>query len=138
MLPISPMPMQPVARNYGQGDDYPGSLQAISIIHTVIGGLEVLGGAFGFIYVIFVSLITFGIGLIFIPIPLIFLIIGILSLVAGIKGLQRQVNFKLSFGVAFSQMVLLLLCDVLSFGAGLAVVILHSQDVVKQYRELRE
>ena len=115
---------------------YPGKLQAISIIQTVAGSLELLGGIFGLIYVLFVALVTFGIGLVFIPVPIIFLVIGGLSLMSGIKGLNKKTNFKLSFGVAISQMVLLLLCDVLSFGSGLAGVILLTQDEIKHYRAL--
>ena len=134
--PISPMPMQPVGGYRGQMEYYPGKLQAISIIQTVAGSLELLGGIFGLIYVLFVALVTFGIGLVFIPVPIIFLVIGGLSLMSGIKGLNKKTNFKLSFGVAISQMVLLLLCDVLSFGSGLAGVILLTQDEIKHYRAL--
>lgn len=136
MLPISPVPMQRVG-NYGiRGVMYPGKLQAVAIIETVIGSLEIIGGLFGLIYVLFLAVLTFGIGLIFIPIPIIFLTVGILSLVAGVKGLNKRPNLRLSFGISIAQMCLLLLCDFLSFGAGLAGIILLTQDEVKAYRRI--
>ncbi|MFN0278071.1 MAG: hypothetical protein ACKVRN_05640 [Pyrinomonadaceae bacterium] len=71
------------------GDMFPGKLQAVAIIQTVIGAVEILGSIVGGIYVVIVGILTFGIGLLAIPIPFIFLVVGILSLVSGIKGLQR-------------------------------------------------
>lgn len=130
-LPIAPMPMmhQP---SYGvQG--YPGKLQAISIVQIVVGGFEILMSIFWIFYTLIIGIATMGIGLLLIPLPLILLAVGILSLVAGIKGVNKNFNKKMSFGVAIAQMVLLLGCDVLSFGAGLTAVILLSQDDVKAY-----
>lgn len=130
-LPIAPMPMQYVP-NFGQAY-YPGKLQAVSIIQIVAGGFEILMAIFWIVYTLMIGILTFGIGLILIPLPLILLSVGILSLVAGIKGVNRNFNKKMSFGVAIAQMFLLLGCDVLSFGAGLTGVILLSQDDVKAY-----
>lgn len=115
------------------GDFFPGKLQAIAMIQTVVGSLEILGSIFGGIYVIVVGIFTFGLGLLLIPIPFIFLVIGILSLVSGIKGLQRNPAYGLCLGVAISQMCLLLLCDVIGFGCGLTGVILLTQPEVKAY-----
>lgn len=115
------------------GDYFPGKLQAIAIVQTVIGSIEILGSIFGGIYVIVVGIFTFGIGLVLIPIPIIFLIVGILSLVSGIKGLQRTPTYGLCLGVGIAQMCLLLLCDLLSFGCGLTAVILMTQPEVKAY-----
>ena len=132
VLPVAPMPMQHVPYRGGvQG--YPGKLQAVSIVQTVIGSFEILMGIFWIIYVLIIGVVTMGIGLLLIPLPLILLTVGILSLVAGIKGLNKNFNKKMSFGVAIAQMVLLLGCDVLSFGAGLTGVILLTQDDTKAY-----
>jgi hypothetical protein len=130
-LPIVPMPMQHIPFNAARA--YPGKLQAISIVQTVIGGFEILMGIFWIVYTLIIGIVTMGLGLLLIPLPLILLTIGILSLVAGIKGLNKNVNKKLSFGVAIAQMVLLLGCDFLSFGAGLTGVILLTQDDTKAY-----
>ena len=130
-LPIAPMPMQHM-RSYGV-DNYPGKLQAVSIVQIVAGGFEILMSLFWIFYTLIIGVVTMGIGLLLIPLPLILLAIGILSLVAGIKGVNKNFNKKLSFGVAIAQMVLLLGCDVLSFGAGLTGVILLTQDDVKRY-----
>lgn len=131
-LPIAPMPMQPMPA-YGVAQGYPGKLQAVSIIQIVAGGFEILMALFWAFYTLILGIATMGIGLLLIPLPIILLAIGILSLVAGIKGVNKNLNPKMSFGVAIAQMVLLLGCDVLSFGAGLASVILLSQDDVKAY-----
>jgi hypothetical protein len=77
---------------------YPGQLQAISIVQTVIGGLGIIGGITGGLVVLFMGIMTMGIGLIFIPIPFIYLVVGILSLIAGIKGLQKNTSYGLSLG----------------------------------------
>lgn len=130
-LPISPMPMQHIPAYSVQ--NYPGKLQAISIVQIVAGGFEILMSFFWIFYTLIIGIATFGIGLLLIPLPLILLTVGILSLVAGIKGVNKKINPKMSFGVAIAQMVLLLGCDVLSFGAGLTGVILLSQDDVKAY-----
>lgn len=131
VLPVAPMPMQHFPYRGAQG--YPGKLQAISIIQTVAGGFEILMSIFWIFYVLIIGIATMGIGLLLIPLPLILLAIGILSLVAGIKGLNKKFNKKMSYGVAIAQMVLILGCDPLSFGAGLASVILLSQDDTKAY-----
>lgn len=130
-LPLAQMPMQHLP-NYG-AQSYPGKLQAVSIVQTVAGGFEILMSIFWIFYVLVIGVVTMGIGLLLIPLPLILLTIGILSLVSGIKGLNKKFNRKLSFGVAIAQMVLILGCDPLSFGAGLACVILLSQDDTKAY-----
>jgi hypothetical protein len=125
--------MQPVWTAGNQAGDYPGKLQAVSIIQTVAGGLEILAGLFGVVYVLVIGLLTVGIGLLFIPIPLIVLTVGILSLMSGIRGLKHDFSRKLAFGVAIAQMVLLLGCDFIGFGCGLAGVILLTQDDSKAY-----
>jgi len=130
-LPIVSMPMQH-RPTYGV-QDYPGKLQAISIVQIVAGGFEILMSIFWIFYTLILGVVTMGIGLLLIPLPIILLTIGILSLVAGIKGVNKKFNKKMSLGIAISQMVVLLGCDVLSFGAGLAGVILLSQDDVKAY-----
>ncbi len=112
---------------------YPGKLQAISILHTVFGGLEIIIGLLWAFYVLFIGVLTVGIGLILFPIPLIFLATGIISLIAGIKGLQQKASFKLSMTASILEMVLILGCDFASFGAGLACVILLTQPEVKAY-----
>lgn len=112
---------------------YPGKLQAISIVQIVVGSFEILMSFFWVFYTLIIGIATMGIGLLLIPLPLILLAVGILSLVAGIKGVNKNFNRKMSFGVAIAQMVLLLGCDVVSFGAGLTAVILLSQDDVKAY-----
>lgn len=114
-------------------NNYPGQLQAISIIQTVVGSLQIIAGLSGGLGVLILGVATFGIGLLFIPIPLVFLVIGILSLVSGIKGLQKTTSYGLTLGVAIAQMLLLLLCDVVSFGCGLTAVILLMQQDVKAY-----
>lgn len=127
------MPMQHVP-NYGGALPYPGKLQAISIIQTVVGGIEILMSIFWLFYTLIIGLATFGIGLILIPLPLILLGVGIFSLVTGIKGLNnKSFNRKASFTIAIAQMILLLGCDVLSFGSGLATIILLNQDDTKAY-----
>jgi hypothetical protein len=120
--------------NYPNGGfGYPGKLQAVAIIQTVVGALEILGSMIGIIWVLLFGIATFGIGLIAIPIPLVVLLVGILSLVAGIKGINKNPSYGLSLGVAISQMFGLFLCDVISFGCGLAALILMLQDEVKNY-----
>jgi hypothetical protein len=114
-------------------NNYPGQLQAISIIQTVIGGVEILIGLSWGFSVLVLGIATFGVGLLLAPIPLIFLAIGSLSLVSGIKGLQRNTSYGLSLTVAIAQMVMLLACDVISFGCGLTAVILLMQQDVKTY-----
>lgn len=125
------MPMQHLRSHPSQ--NYPGKLQALSIVQIVAGGFEILMSLFWIFYTLILGVVTMGIGLLLIPLPLILLTVGILSLVAGIKGVNRKFTKKLSFGVAIAQMVLLLGCDILSFGAGLTGVILLSQDDVKAY-----
>ena len=98
-----------------------------------MGSLEILGALFGGIYVIVVGIFTFGLGLLLIPIPLIFLTVGVFSLISGIKGLQRTPSRSLMLFVAIFQMCLVLMCDVLGFGAGLTAVILLTQPEVKSY-----
>jgi hypothetical protein len=119
--------------NYPGQQFFPGKLQAVAIIQTVIGSLEILGSIFGIFYVLILGIATFGIGLLAIPIPLIFLAVGILSLISGIKGLNKTPQFGLGMGTAISQMALLLMCDVASFGCGLAALILLLQPEVKSY-----
>lgn len=115
------------------GGMYPGKLQAIAIIQTVVGALEILGAIIGGIWVLIMGIATFGIGLLFIPIPFVFLVIGIVSLVSGIKGLNRSPSYGMTLGVAIAQMALVLMCDFFSFGSGLAGLILLLQDDVKSY-----
>jgi hypothetical protein len=115
------------------GAAYPGKLQAIAIIQTVVGSLQIIGGIVGGLWVLLMGIATFGIGLLFIPIPLVFLAVGILSLVSGVKGLNRNPGYGLTLGVAIAQMALILMCDVFSFGSGLAALILILQDDVKGY-----
>lgn len=131
-LPVAPMPMQHVPFA-APPQGYPGKLQAISIVQIVIGSFEILMSIFWIFYTLIIGVVTMGIGLLLIPLPLILLTVGILSLVAGIKGVNKNFRKKMSFGVAIAQMVLILGCDALSFGAGLAAVILLSQDDVKAY-----
>ena len=119
--------------NYPGQQFFPGKLQAVAIIQTVIGSLEILGAIGGAIYVFIVGIFTFGIGFLLIPIPIIFLGVGVLSLISGIKGLQQTPAFGLGMGTAISQMALLLMCDVVSFGCGLAALILLLQPEVKSY-----
>jgi hypothetical protein len=132
-MPMSPAPMQPVRPTYMQEQSVPGKIQAVAIIQTVAGSLEILLSIFWFFYVLIVGLATFGFGLILIPLPIIMLTVGILSLVSGIKGLNKKMSKKLAFAVAICQMVLLLGCDVLSFGAGLTGIILLTQEDTKAY-----
>jgi len=131
-LPVAPMPMQHVRQTYGV-QEFPGKLQAVSIIQIVAGCLEILLALFWGVYTLILGVVTMGIGLLLIPLPLVLLAVGILSLVSGFKGLNKKINKKLSFGVAISQMVLLLGCDFLSFAAGLTSVILLTQDDSKAY-----
>lgn len=131
-LPVAPMPMQHVPQSYGV-QEFPGKLQAISIIQIVAGCLELVLALFWGFYTLILGVVTMGIGLLLIPLPLVLLAVGILSLVSGFKGLNKKINKKLSFGVAISQMVLLLGCDFLSFAAGLTSVILLTQDDTKAY-----
>lgn len=132
VLPIAPMPMQHMPRYYTD-QEFPGSLQAVSIIQIVAGSFEILMALFWGLYTLIIGVVTMGIGLLLIPLPLILLTVGILSLVSGIKGVKKNISKKLSLGVAISQMVLLLGCDLLSFGAGLTGVILLTQDNSKAY-----
>ena len=131
ILVIDPMPMQRMP--YYGGQPYPGKLQAISIVQTVIGAIEILLGIFWLFYTLLIGLATFGIGLLLLPLPFILLTVGIISLVAGIRGLNKNFRKKLSFGIAIAQLVLLLGCDILSFAAGLTALILLSQDDTKAY-----
>lgn len=120
--------------NYPNATAYfPGKLQAVAIIQTVIGILEILGSIIGAIWVLMMGIVTMGIGLIALPIPFFFLIVGILSLVSGIKGLNKNPAYGLSMTVAIGQMLLLFLCDIFSFGCGLTTLILLLQDEVKAY-----
>lgn len=111
----------------------PGKLQAVSILHTVFGGLEIIIGLLWAFYVLFIGILTVGFGLLLFPIPLMFLVTGVISLIAGIKGLQRKASFKLSMTASILEMVLILGCDPASFGAGIACVILLNQPEVKAY-----
>ncbi len=115
-------------RNY-----YPSQLNTIAIIQTVLGSLEILGGIFSGIYVLFFAVLTFGIGLILVPIPLLYLTVGILSLISGINGLNKKPGYGLSLTASIGQMVLLIFCDVISFAAGLTGVILLMQDEAKAF-----
>lgn len=119
--------------NYPGPGYFPGKLQAIAIIQTVMGALQIVGSVFGAIYVLILGIATFGIGLIAIPIPIAYLVVGILSLVSGIKGLQRNPGYGLSMGVAISQLFGIFVCDFLSFGSGLASLILITQQEVKAF-----
>lgn len=132
VLPIAPMPMQHISRPYGI-QEFPGTLQAVSIIQIVAGAFEILMALFWGFYTLVIGVVTMGIGLLLLPLPLILLAVGILSLVSGIKGVKKNISRKLSLGVAISQMVLLLGCDLLSFAAGLTGVILLTQDNSKAY-----
>jgi len=115
------------------GGVYPGKLQAIAIIQTVIGSLEILWSIGFGIWVLLFGIATFGVGLLLIPLPVIILVVGILSLVSGIKGLNRNPAYGLTMGVAIGQMALILMCDLFSFGSGLAALILLMQDDVKAF-----
>jgi hypothetical protein len=119
--------------NPNMGQYFPGKLQAIAIIQTAVGAIEILISFAWAFYVFFVGIATLGVGFLFFPIPLIFLTVGVLSLISGIKGLQRNPGYGLTMSVSISQMVLILGCDFLSFGAGLAGVILMTQPEVKGY-----
>lgn len=114
-------------------DYYPSQLNTIAIIQTIIGSLEIVGGVLSGIYVLFFGVLTLGLGLIFVPIPLIFLIVGVLSLVSGINGLNKKPVYGLCLSASIGQMVLLILCDVISFAAGLTGVILLMQDEAKAF-----
>lgn len=115
------------------GDYFTGKLQAIAIIQTVIGALEILLSIVYGVLVLIMGVVTLGIGLIAIPIPLIWFTVGVLSLISGIKGLQRTPAYGLCLGVGIAQMCLLLMCDVISFGCGLTTIILMTQPEVKAY-----
>ena len=119
--------------NYPGQSQFPGKLQAVAIIQTVIGGLEILWSIGLFFWVLAFGIATFGIGLLIIPWPVIVLAVGVLSLVSGIKGLQRTPAFGLTMSTAIAQMAMLFLCDVASFGCGLAALILLLQPEVKSY-----
>ena len=119
--------------NYPGGQLFPGKLQAVAIIQTVIGALEILYSFGLFLYVLLLGVATLGIGLLAIPWPVIVLGVGVLSLVSGIKGLQQTPAFGLSMATAIAQMAMLFLCDVPSFGCGLAALILLLQPDVKSY-----
>ena len=133
VMPAVHAPMQPVWPNNVPSQSLPGKIQATAIIQTVAGSIEILMSIFWFVYVLFIGIVTMGFGLLLIPLPIILLTVGILSLVSGIKGLNKKVSKKLMFSMAICQMVLLLGCDVLSFGAGLTGVILLSQEDTKAY-----
>ena len=113
--------------------ELPGKLQAISVIQTVVGGLELIFGIIWFFFIVILGIATVGLVLIAIPIPIIVLVVAVLSLVSGIKGLQKRPSYKLMMGVAICQMVLILGCDVISFGGGLTAVILLTQPESKAY-----
>lgn len=132
VLPAMHMPMQHAPLQYGV-QEFPGKLQAVYIVQIVAGAFEIIMALFWGFYTLVIGVVTMGIGLVLIPLPIILLTIGILSLVSGIKGINKKPRRKLSFGVAVSQMVLLLGCDVLSFAAGLTGVILLTQDDTKAY-----
>ena len=115
------------------GTNYPSQLQIIAVIQTVIGILEIVGAVFGGLWVLIFGIATFGIGLILIPIPFLVLVIGVLSLISGIKGLNKNLSYGLAMGVAIPQMLMLLMCDVISFGFGLAALVMLLQQDVKAY-----
>jgi len=115
------------------GEYFPGKLQAVAIIQTVIGSIEILLSILYGVLVLIMGVLTFGVGLLAIPLPFIWLTIGILSLVSGIKGLQKTPAYGLCLGVGIAQMCLLLLCDVIAFGCGLTAVIMLTQPEVKAY-----
>ena len=115
------------------GTNYPSQLQIIAVIQTVIGILEIVGAVFGGLWVLIFGIATFGIGLILIPIPFLVLVIGVLSLISGIKGLNKNLSYGLAMGVAIPQMLMLLMCDVISFGCGLAALVMLLQQDVKAY-----
>jgi uncharacterized membrane protein YhhN len=120
--------------NYPFGLGYfPGKLQAVAIIQTIIGGLEIIFSIFWGVYVLTLAVATFGIGLLAIPIPFLVLFVGIMSLIGGIKGLNKNPSYGLSMFVAIAQMLGLFICDVISFGCGLAALILLVQQDVKAY-----
>lgn len=112
---------------------FPGKLQAIAILQTVVGSLQILYGIGYFIYVLFIGILSFGIGLLAIPLPVIVLVAGILTLISGVKGLQRTPAYGLTLTAAIIQMVGLIACDFIGFGSGLATVILLTQPEVKAY-----
>ena len=115
------------------GDLFPGKLQTIGIIQTVVGSLEILGGIFYFFWVLFWGIASMGIGLIAIPLPIIMFVAGVLSLISGIKGLQKSPAYGLCLTAAICQMVSLLACDVFGFASGLTTVILLTQPEAKAY-----
>ncbi len=112
---------------------YPGKLQAIGILQTVIGSLEIIVGFIWGIWVLIVGVATFGVGLLAIPLPVLYISVGILCLISGIKGLQRTPAHGLALGVAIAQMPAIFVCDLFSFGAGLATLILLFQPEVKAF-----
>src|SRR5690242_19812618 len=103
VMPASPAPLQPVWLNSVPSQSLPGKIQAVAIMQTVAGSIEILLSFIWFFYVLIVGLATFGVGLILITLPIILLTIGILSLVSGIKGLSKKINKKLTFAVAICQ-----------------------------------
>lgn len=133
-MPPVHAPMQPVySTNMTASQSLPGKLQAIAIMQTVVGSFEILFSLFWLLYVLIIGIATFGIGLILIPLPLVLMAVGIISLVSGIKGLNKKINKKLSYTAAIGEMVLLLGCDMISFGIGLTSVILLGQEDTKAY-----
>lgn len=114
-------------------NNFPGKLQAIAIIQTVIGSLEIVAGLIWGVWVLIVGVATLGIGFLAIPLPILYLTVGALSLVSGIKGLQRTPAYGLTLGVAIAQLPAIFVCDVISFGSGLASLILIFQTEVKNY-----
>ena len=71
-MPYTPAPMQPVWPGNTPSQSLPGKIQAIAIVQTVVGSLEILMSIFWFLYVLVFGLVTFGVGLILIPLPIIF------------------------------------------------------------------
>src|SRR5690349_4702099 len=102
-MPVTQGAMQPVWPGVQPSAAYPGKLQAISIVQTVVGSLEILMSLFWFVYVLIMGIVTFGIGLILIPLPIILLAVGIISLVSGIKGLNKRVSKKLTYTAAICE-----------------------------------
>ena len=134
VMPPVHAPMQPVySSGMTSSQSLPGKVQAIAIMQTVVGSFEILFSLFWFVYVLVLGIATFGIGLIMIPLPIILLAVGIISLVSGIKGLNKKISKKLSYTAAISEMIMILGCDVISFGIGLTGVILLGQEDTKAY-----
>ncbi len=112
---------------------FPGKVQAIGIVQTVVGALQIIYGIIYFFYILVIGVASFGIGLIAIPLPILVFVAGLLSLISGIKGLQRTPAYGLCLTAAIIQMVCILACDVIGFAAGLTTVILLTQPEVKAY-----